>query len=438
MHPKVIRDPVHDHIYFDRDKDKAVLALLECREVQRLRRIRQLGVSCFTYPGAEHSRFSHALGTCHLMNLALGYLERNQGLKLNELERTAALCAALLHDIGHGPFSHLLESYFCQEHEKWTVDLICNDETEVHQALKTQSEDLPKLVANIIMDKSNEELGWVCALVSSQLDVDRMDYLLRDSHFCGVPYGEFDHAWLFHTMRVENVPPHNLKQPVWREKAIRGIEEYLFARYYMYWNVYFHKTTRGYEELLRTIFKRAAKLRADDTIDVLSDPVNKFLAKESLSVPEYLLLDDALLTAQIGTWQHSNDNILADLCQRFLCRRGLKPVESKIPDGMLQASSRIDKIRDVLKEQGYDPDYYLSEDLAATQAYDYYHGEKGTAERTAKTAIQILSDSGEFTEISRHPYVPGLKAVTGQRAKRGMSYVPDECRDAVRKIIDGR
>ncbi len=300
MAPKVIRDPVHNHIYFDRKTDKLILDLLECREVQRLRRIRQLGVAHFTYPGAEHSRFSHSLGVCHLMKRALHHVSVNDGDERppSEVHRSAVMAAALLHDIGHGPFSHVLERDFSGDHERRTIELIKDESTEVHRALSRHNRDVPGLVADILMGQKPEVL-WLRALITSQLDVDRMDYLLRDSHFCGVGYGRYDHEYIFHTMRIHKVPPDDLLQPVWLHKACRVIEEYLFARYYMHWNVYYHHTTKGYEELLKAICECAAELIKDGSVSA-PPAIRKLVCREALTCSEFLALDDGVLMACIG------------------------------------------------------------------------------------------------------------------------------------------
>jgi len=290
--PKVIRDPVHNHIYFDRKDDRLILDLLNCREVQRLRRIRQLGLGCFTYPGAEHSRFSHSLGVCHLMKQALDHIRMNQSgeIEVSERDRNTALAVALLHDIGHAPLSHVLEHALVGKHEKWTVELLTNDESEVKTKLAGCHEELPAVVAGLVTGEY-PSLLWLRALISSQLDVDRMDYLLRDSYFCGVGYGYYDHQYAFHTMRIRTVPTHGQLQPVWLHKARHVIEEYLFARYYMHWNVYYHRTTKGYEELLIAACRRAADLINGGDRVPGDSIVHKFITKENLAAREFAQLD---------------------------------------------------------------------------------------------------------------------------------------------------
>jgi uncharacterized protein len=152
MSQKVIRDPVYNHIYFDKNEDKLILDLLACPEVQRLRRVRQLGMSYLTYPGAEHSRFSHALGAAHLMKTALRYLKENEvvDVQIDEQTRLTALAASLLHDIGHGPFSHVLERQSGVRHERITAALIMDDRTQVNQTLRNVDRALPARINQVL------------------------------------------------------------------------------------------------------------------------------------------------------------------------------------------------------------------------------------------------------------------------------------------------
>ena len=440
MAQKVIRDPVHNHIYFDKEADELLLRLLDCREVQRLRRIRQLGMSYVTYPGAEHSRFSHALGVVHLMKTALRYVEDNQGneIPLPPEHRLAALAAALLHDIGHGPFSHVLEKDFGGQHEKWTSLLITGPDTQVHKELARQGAAFPQLVNQIIAGQDERTL-WLHALLSGQLDVDRMDFLLRDSHFCGVPYGEFDHQWIFHTMRVRPVLQGEVYQPVWLAKATRAIEEYIFARYYMYWSVYFHQTTRGYEELLKAICRRARQLLGDGVGIPCTSAVEKFVSEETLDAEDFLRLDDAVLVAHFVQWADHGDKVLSDLARRFLTRQGFKPekVTGRMSETPLEQKQTLGRIEEVLRAAGLPPEYYLLANVAVAQAYDYYHPEREAAEQTSATSILIEAEDG-LQEISSLPDMGRLRAVTGQKERRSFYYVPKECRLAVRALLQGR
>lgn len=435
---KVIRDPVHDHIFLDREADRLILALLDTPEVQRLRRIRQLGLSHLTYPGAEHSRFSHSLGVWHLARQAIEFLRRNMGkdLKLPREHERAVTAAALLHDIGHGPFSHVLENDFGGDHEKRTRDLIQDESMGVHQVLHDHDSTLPVLVHSILEGR-DPELAWLRAMVTSQLDADRMDYLLRDSHFCGVGYGRYDHQYMLHTMRVRPVPPDDLLQPVWLDKACRVIEEYLFARYYMLWNVYYHRTTKGYEQLLIAICERAAYLLKNGAAPSIDGALGKFVKKEPLTNAEHQKVDDHLVMAHVTAWQDCADSVLADLCRRFISRKGFKPIEVNEQEGasVIRWSAAVGQIRTDLEAAGLDPDYYFREADLSAKTYDYYHPEKDASDRTVVNAILIQQPDDSVAEISMLPGMERLRAVTGMRERRRCFYVPEEHRDNVRQKL---
>ena len=264
MAQKLFRDPLYDYIAID--KDSWLLKLLNCPEVQRLRYINQLGLSQFTYPGASHSRFSHSLGVLHLMQLCLSYLKQTYSenhFKL--LDEEALLSAALLHDIGHAPFSHATEGIF-GNHDERTVEIIFNPDSEVHRALSERAKSLPSKVAALIAKRlptgAKQPPLWQKSLISSQLDMDRLDYLRRDSLCSGAEYGNFDWFRIIHTIQLkEKVIPRGQREKgqkviyvVWPDKSKFALEEYIFSRFYMYQSVYFHHTTRGFEGLLKKNF----------------------------------------------------------------------------------------------------------------------------------------------------------------------------------------
>lgn len=220
MSDKVFRDPLYNYIAFDRTRDGWLIDLINCREVQRLRRIHQLGVSNFTYPGADHTRFAHSLGVTHLMKLVLEQLERASDAEKLKNARQALLATALLHDVGHGPFSHLFEPCLGINHEQWSIAVIRDESSEVHQVLKKQNPYLPDHVADLIDSDSSKHPAWQRALMSSQLDVDRLDYLRRDSLCTGAGYGNFDWHRLLTTVQFFD----NETDLVWPEKSALAIE----------------------------------------------------------------------------------------------------------------------------------------------------------------------------------------------------------------------
>src|SRR5919202_1619075 len=203
MAAKIFRDPLYNYVSIDKGRDGWLLELLDTPEVQRLRRVHQLGISFLTYPGATHSRLSHSLGVVHLMQEALGHLAAS-GLDAQvERARHPLLAAALVHDVGHGPFSHVFEPCLGIRHEEWSCRIIRSPESRVNRVLRAADGSLPESVAALIEKGNDSAPLWQKNLLSSQLDVDRLDYLRRDSLFTGAGYGHFDWFRLLHTFTLE-------------------------------------------------------------------------------------------------------------------------------------------------------------------------------------------------------------------------------------------
>jgi HD superfamily phosphohydrolase len=265
--PKVFRDPVHDLIAFeDNACDRLLLDLINTKEVQRLHRIKQLGFTELVFPAANHSRFAHSLGVLHVARRMLDHFHRFCGSRLDENHRQLVLAAALLHDIGHGPFSHAFEKVTAQKHERRTLEIIQTDETDVNRALCNADNQLPSRLAQFFNKEIDEAAEatpkeapgtlppYLTDVVSSQLDADRCDYLLRDSHATGTNYGDYDLSWLLAQLRVQPGRRFFLSR-----KAVSAAEAYLFARTHMYRTVYFHKTTRAAEVMLRLLLLIAVR-----------------------------------------------------------------------------------------------------------------------------------------------------------------------------------
>src|SRR5438874_762477 len=202
MAAKIFRDPLYNYISVDRERDGWLLKLLDCPEVQRLRRIHQLGVSHLTYPGADHSRLSHSLGVLHLCQEALRHLETITRDAQADAARHPLLAAALIHDVGHGPFSHLFEPCLGIKHEAWSCAIIRSPESQVYRVLRDIDSALPERVAALVEKNNFTAALWQKNLLASQLDVDRLDYLRRDSLFTGAGYGHFDGYPMLHTFTL--------------------------------------------------------------------------------------------------------------------------------------------------------------------------------------------------------------------------------------------
>ncbi|WP_270786602.1 HD domain-containing protein [Enterococcus faecalis] len=259
---KVFRDPVHNYIHV---QHQVILDLINSAEVQRLRRIKQLGTSSFTFHGAEHSRFSHSLGVYEITRRICEIFQRNYSVERlgengwNDDERLITLCAALLHDVGHGPYSHTFEHIFDTNHEAITVQIITSPETEVYQILNRVSADFPEKVASVITKQYPNP--QVVQMISSQIDADRMDYLLRDAYFTGTEYGTFD---LTRILRV--IRPYK-GGIAFAMNGMHAVEDYIVSRYQMYVQVYFHPVSRGMEVILDHLLHRAKELFENPEFD---------------------------------------------------------------------------------------------------------------------------------------------------------------------------
>lgn len=320
--PKVFRDPVHNLITFDPEDRDLLLAIIQTAEFQRLRRIRQLGLSALTFHGAEHTRFTHSLGTYHVAKRMLESLERRKAdfpdlFQPLQPHRREILVAALLHDIGHCPFSHVLEKLivpqplppgYAKDHEGWTERII-------RDIIANTSSDLDWEFVGRLYSRIGANEGVARDIISSQLDADRLDYLLRDSYAAGVPYGRFDLEWLLHSIRIGLVEVAGVAGKMPRlcfttPKAKAVVEQYVLARQCMYLQVYVHKTTRAYEALLRHIIELARFVVAGggSLPERTPDPVRKALMGDCLTLEEYLELDDFVLWTVLRDWARMRES----------------------------------------------------------------------------------------------------------------------------------
>lgn len=429
---KIIRDPLYNYVSIDRDRDGWLLDILDTPEVQRLRRIHQLGVSYVTYPGADHNRLAHSLGVLHLMQQALDHLDRIDR-KHAEGPRQALLAGALLHDVGHGPFSHLFESCLDGDHESWSQRVILNEDSKINRVLRQHGKYLPNTVVELIGKNSDGHPAWQKALLSSQLDMDRLDYLRRDSLYTGSGYGHYDYFRILNTFELyDNGTSLDL---VWNEKSCLAIEEYVFSRYYMYQNVYLHKTTRGFEKLIDAMWKRAQKLQADGT-DVGWVPVLRSFfgtGQEKQTVEQYLRIEEFTVLQQIQNWTGHADKPLSYLAKCFMNRERFAMVQPcPQADSLLKPdySPWEVKVLDVLRTKGFDPpEAYFLKDEVKGKYYQPYFPEKQSDEQSARNAIRVVLGDGKPHEIST--LLSRLKPVIEDPPGDVRYYVPLEARHDV-------
>jgi HD superfamily phosphohydrolase len=348
---KRLRDPVHGLIVFDERPPTDMLAwrLIDTPEFQRLRRIRQLGVSEFTFPGAVHTRFSHSIGVFHTARMLVDVARREMGRNKQEFDSElaeVALIAALLHDLGHGPFSHTFEGVQAsrdvkKRHEKWTAEIIRNPDGKIRGELETHRPGFCEAVAALLEKDDPEHIYH--AIVSSSFDADRLDYLRRDKLMTGTGAGAIDFEWLIDNIRVADIKvdaPDEGEETSRRvatfcltAKALPAAEQFLLARYTLHQQVYFHKATRCVErmigKLLRAVAKHAACGREVEKLTGLKKghPLIRFFGKDGETVQNYLSLDDTLVLGSLEQMTRASDTIIAELAIRLRERRLYKTLD---------------------------------------------------------------------------------------------------------------
>lgn len=398
---KVFKDPVHRYVHV---RDQLIWDLIKTKEFQRLRRIKQLGTLYLSFHTAEHSRFSHSLGVYEIVRRMIDEIFAGREHWHHE-DRPLALCAALLHDLGHGPFSHCFEKIFNTDHELYTQQIILGD-TEVNHVLSRVSPEFPKEVADVINKTHHNKL--VISMISSQIDADRMDYLQRDAFYTGVSYGSFDMERILRLMRPTK------DEVVIKESGMHAVEDYLMSRYQMYWQVYFHPVSRGGEVLLNRVLKRAKVLY--ETGYAFKEPPKylvPFFKSNQVSVDEYLRLDEMVLNYFLQEWIEEEDAILSDLSRRFVNRDLFKHLPF---DGN---RFTIDELTELFTKAGIDPDYYFVVDSFSDLPYDY--NRPGI---NSRKPIHLITSTGKIKEISTQSVI--INSITGIQRKDYKIYYPKE------------
>lgn len=410
MADRIYRDPVHGSVAFDWKDDRAIIELIDAREFQRLRRIRQLGAASLVFPGAEHSRFTHCLGAAFLAKRLFDHLTRQELFAVNAKPlRPVVVAAALLHDIGHGPYSHLFEGVFDKHHEQWGADIVEDPQTDVRRILERHGllEGVRALYARKL------DPPFTFELISSQLDADRLDYLLRDSYMTGATYGRYDLDWLIEVIELAAIPPSGkIGLAVTHPKGWHVAEQFVIGRHLMYQQVYFHRTIRAAERMIKLIFERLRELAGNGVFpEFLPAPFRLLLTQpvEKVAVSTYLLLDDHLVSASISAWQEDRDPVLADLCRRVSRRDLFKSVE--LVDAQIADAPEYQAALAALQEHckrntGFDPRYYLADDSAQDLPYAKYQApEEIWVSQEGKARSTLSEISPLIQAISNAPVV---------------------------------
>ncbi len=395
---KIINDPVFGFLSIP---NELIYDVLQHPYVQRLNRIRQLGLSYLVYPGAMHSRFGHSLGAMHLMHEAIASL-RLKDVNITEQEETAAMIAILLHDIGHGPFSHVLEHTLVEGVTHEDISLLMME--RINMDLNGQ------LDTAIAIFKNEYPKHFLHQLISSQLDVDRMDYLCRDSFFTGVQEGRVASERLLKMLDVRN------DRLVVQVKGIYSVEKFLVARRLMYWQVYLHKTSVAAEQHLIKILSRAKELARGGKELFCSPALRYFLyqpvtfdlfSPTSEALDQYALLDDNDVLSAIKAWISGEDKVLSALSESFINRRLFR--------GELLSAPLTDTQKAELNKQ-YAAQLGISEN-EASYCWSEHISTSNTYSEKADT-IDILYSDGTVRDIAEASEILDLKALTHKPTKR--------------------
>jgi HD superfamily phosphohydrolase len=430
----ILRDPVHGLLAFEGSGGQVVERLLATREVQRLRNVRQLGLTSLVFPGAEHSRFAHSLGAAHVMVRMLARMRAMQDtlpseLRVDDEAEADAVAAALLHDLGHGPFSHLFEDVMPQarRHEAWTVDVVLDPGTDVHAALQSWSAGMPERVAALI--EGRHRLGYLGRCVSGTLDADRSDYLLRDSHMTGVGYGVYDLDWLLQALAFGAIESGEWVLAIEGRKGLPPIEGFFLARQFMYQQVYHHKATRAAEALIRAIFIRVAELvRADSRTLQIPAALRAAAIGHPVSLGEYLALDDIQLLSCFRAWEAGSDAILAGLTQS-LARRDLPKTIPLKPDGGSGAwQEALARASEVAAREGLRPDLSVRLDIATDVPY-------AEPDHASAEGLWVLIRHQPIQRLGRCSFLLGQ--LRNQKVERPRLIFPSSLRDKVLAAMTG-
>lgn len=386
---KIINDPIYGFITIPSD---LIYDIIEHPYFQRLRRIKQLGLTDLVYPGANHTRFHHALGAMHLMKITLDGL-RNKGHFIYDSEYEAALIAILLHDVGHGPFSHTLESALLNnvKHEDISLAIIKHLDQYFQGKLSFAQQ----------VFKNEYPRKFLNQLVASQLDIDRLDYLKRDSFFTGVSEGTIGADRIIKMLNVVN------DELVVEEKGIYSIENFLSARRLMYWQVYLHKTTICAEKMLIKVIQRAKELVRAGELDCPNTNLSLFLSSDysisdftnnSKVLDSYCSLDDMDVWGAMKLWVNHKDPILKNLCQGIISRKLFQIRLLEKPP----SEQHLEELRGLIASQ-----YQLSDNA------DYYlaTGKVSNAAYIPEGHINILAKSGQVVDVAEATDLPNIQAM---------------------------
>lgn len=403
---KIINDPVHGFITIP---SEMLYDLIQHPYFQRLNRIKQLGMSFLVYPGAQHTRFQHSLGTMHLMSESIAQL-RAKGIEITEEESSAVLAAILLHDIGHAPFSHVLEDTLTKDitHEEISLLMMQNINQEMGGALE--------MAIEIYQNRYHKK--FLHQLVSSQLDMDRLDYLIRDSFFTGVVEGAVGAARIIKMLNVYD------DELVVEAKGVYSIEKFLIARRMMYWQVYLHKTSVSAEQVLIKTLERAKELSRKGYALFAAPQLEYFLKKDVTKedflasaepLDYYSRFDDSDIMSAIKVWSTCDDKILSLLCNNLMNRRLFKMEVREHRPAKQEENALVKRFADKLNISEKEARYLVT--LHPASAYTY---------RPKADSIKVLYAEGELKDITEASDILNLTLLSKHEKKYYFGYVKDK------------
>lgn len=420
----LVRDPIHGFI--DLSEYDFISEIVESPEFQRLRHLAQLGFSKLVYPSAEHNRFSHCLGAMHTFGRFFDKLK--SGLTDSEIPieqlRKYGIAAALLHDLGHGPFSHAAEDALDFDHEEIGKELILG--ANISQILRKHDVE-PVEITRILAGTAETKFAPLSQLVSSQLDVDRLDYLIRDAYFTGVGFGNVDLDRIISTMIIYKDDTLS-GQAINLYKGRFSLESYILTRHLMHQAVYFHKATRSAELLFRNVIKRVRTLK--DKVDM---PEELSFIKENRppTGQDMLGLDDNLMYTQFHRWLKNDDPILSELCSRIVNRNLLKAIEIP-PEKSTFPWEERKRLEEIAGRNGINPDYFCPSDNPTDLPYKPYSPKEPDDKPSVITNIFALDGRAKPVEISR---LSGVVGSLTQLQYANRIYCPESIREEVSNLL---
>lgn len=452
---KRIRDPIHGLILFDIDLDETdclAWKLIQTPEFQRLRRIKQLGISELVYPGATHTRFAHSVGVYHNSRRLMEVIRRSEGDKIDNGRVRIALIAALLHDLGHGPFSHAFENAreqlaqdrgeeAIEHHEKLTGQMILAEDGGIRPILDSVDPMLAREVASLIQADDPSDIYH--AVVSSSFDADRLDYLLRDRYMTGTGTGAIDFDWLIDNLDTDYVrviqdddPHHRIHTFVFKYKGREAAEDFLFARYRLYTQVYLHKVTRGFEQLITALVRRIGAVIAEkpDLLELDSKhPLLRFLAPDGGKLEDYRDLDDTVMWGAIECVRRCQDERAKDLANRLWQRKPLKVLDVSAnfghdPDTLETVCHRINNcVRQDLRETVFKDE----------APYNLYSDVKDDTAKEHKK-VRVRTGVGDVREVMDFPDTIITDVLKSKRKMIRYYFLHQDDRDAAERAMKGR